>query len=151
MKKLISIGVVVALLALVVLPGVVGADGPSYTPPVTYATIPFAIIQSGFTLVGALIDDVGSVLGLPSWLNSTLLDTVGGWAGGPLTWSVSMVAWGLDLVGEVLGGIQPILTGMKVSLPFNLTDLQSVVNIVVCKLQMAYSNATSNATLPACS
>jgi hypothetical protein len=42
-KKLISIGVALALLTMVVVPGAVAA----YTTPDTYAKVPFAIIQSG--------------------------------------------------------------------------------------------------------
>ena len=67
MKKLISIGVALALLAMVVVPGAVAA----YTPPVTYAKVPFAIIQSGFELIGDLLTATGtSSLGLPTWLNT---------------------------------------------------------------------------------
>lgn len=100
MKKLISIGIVVALLALVVLPAAVAAD--TYTPPTTYAKIPFAIVQSGFHLVGIILTSAGSALGLPTWINADLMDSIGGWAGGPLAWTVDMLAWGVDLVGSII-------------------------------------------------
>ena len=70
MKKLISIGVAVALLAMVVLPVAVAAD-ECYTTPATYAKIPFAIVQSGFQLVGSILTSSGrSTLGLPTWINA---------------------------------------------------------------------------------
>jgi len=99
-KKLISIGVALALLAMVVVPVAAAAD--SYVPPTTYATIPFALVQSGFHLIGIILTSAGSALGLPSWINADLMDSIGGWAGGPLSWTVDMLAWGVDLVGSIL-------------------------------------------------
>jgi hypothetical protein len=119
-KKLISIGIVVALLALVVLPAAVAAD--TYTPPVTFAKIPFAIVQSGFHLVGIILTAAGTALGLPTWINAALLDSIGGWAGGPLAWSVDMLAWGVDLVSSILTPLASTL-GLPTWLPGVLTSL----------------------------
>ena len=149
MKKLISIGVALALVAMVVLPLGVTASG-NYTPPTTYAKIPFAIVQSGINMLGQMLDVVGVTLGMPSWLNATTLDVVAEWAGGPLAWSVDMLAWGLDLVGEVLAGLDPILTAMNVTLPLNLTLMKDLFDMVACKLLMPWNNASSTMNFTPC-
>jgi len=118
--------------------------------PSTYAKIPFAIVQSGFTMLGQILDALGSTLGLPTWLNSTVMDVVGEWVGGPLSWSVDMLAWGLDLAGEVVGGLQPILTAMNVSLPLDLGDLTDLLDIVACKLLMPWNPAASTTNFTPC-
>ena len=97
MKKLISIGVALALLTMAVVPGAVAA----YTPPETYSKVPFAIVQSGFELVGELLDALGGEFGLPEYLDADLMNTIGTWAGGPLSWTVDMLAWGLGLGADV--------------------------------------------------
>ena len=109
-----------ALLAMVVLPVAVAAGG--YVSPTTYAKIPFAIVQSGFTLLGTILDSIGVTLGLPTWLNSGLMNSIGGWAGGPLGWSVDMMAWGLGLGGTVLGTLAVTL-GLPTWLAPLLNDL----------------------------
>lgn len=113
MKKLISIGVVLALLTLVVLPAAVAADD---VLPTTYAKIPFAIVQSGFYMIGCLLPEVADVLtaagygtvggiDLAAVLGSVgpVVNTLGAWAGGPLAWSVDMLGWGLGIVNCILG------------------------------------------------
>jgi len=108
-KKLISIGVALALLSMVVLPTAVAADE---IMPSTYAKIPFAIVQSGFYLVGCLMGDFDTILGaMDVDLGFDLTDltpimlNVGDWAGVPLAWSVDMLAWGVGLVGVVMQGL----------------------------------------------
>jgi hypothetical protein len=103
-KKLISIGVALALLTMAVVPGAVGA----YTEPATFAKIPFAIIQSGLELVGSLLNSLASTLGLPDWLDDVVLE-IAPWAGGPLSWTVDMMAWGIDLGATVLGSLASTL------------------------------------------
>ena len=98
MKKLISIGVALALLTMAVVPGTVAA----YELPATYSKVPFAIIQSGLELVGDLLDILGTELGLPAWLDSNLMDPIAGWAGGPLSWTVDMLAWGIALGADIV-------------------------------------------------
>jgi hypothetical protein len=126
-KKLISIGVALALLTMAVVPAVTAAqcdyDG---IEPDTYAKIPFAILESGFHMVGQLLDVLGPELGLPTWVDSALVDTIGGWAGGPLSWTVDMLGWGLSLVGGILTSLGPTL-----GLPDFLDD---IVNEIACGL-----------------
>jgi len=148
-KKLISIGLALALVAMMVLPLGVTASG-NYTAPTTYAKIPFAIVQSGLNMAGYVLDALGSTLGLPAWLNSSIMDIFAEWAGGPLGWSVDMLAWGLDLVGEVVGAMDPILKAMNVSLPLNLGDLTDLLDLVACKLLMPWNPGSSNMTFDPC-
>ncbi|MFW9835689.1 MAG: hypothetical protein ACFFEK_16925 [Candidatus Thorarchaeota archaeon] len=130
MKKLISIGVVLALLTLAVVPAVTAAqcdypdgDGTGIEPD-TYAKIPFAILEAGFAMVGEILDVLPEDLGLPAFVNSDLVNTIGGFAGGPLSWTVDMLGWGLSLVGSVLGSLAE---------PLGLPDwLEPLVNEIAC-------------------
>ena len=99
MKKLISIGVALALLTMVVVPGTAAA----YTEPATFAKVPFAIIQSGIELAGTLLDQLGAELSLPEWLTSNVTTPIAEWAGGPLAWVVDMLAWGMGVGGDIMG------------------------------------------------
>jgi len=138
-KKLISIGIVLALMAIVVLPiGVAAQCDYDGIVPVTFAKIPFAIVESGFHLVGQILTAAGSALGLPSWINAALIDDIGAWAGGPLGWSVDMLAWGLALVSTVLDPLTATL-----GLP---TWLPGVISDIACGLFTPY---TCNVTGPA--
>jgi hypothetical protein len=132
-KKLISIGVAVALLAMVVVPIGVAA----YTPPATYSKVPFAIVQSGFELIGDLLTALGPDLGLPSYLNESLMNTIGGWAGGPLSWSVDMLAWGFEMGAE-------IWTLVDSTFNIGYPAIGEILTIVSCKLLTCW--ATSNCT-----
>lgn len=104
MKKLISIGVALALLTMVVVPGAVAAQ----IEPDTYAKIPFAIIGSGMELLADIwtIMDPEFEIGMP-WI-ADVLDLAAPWTAGPLAWSVDMLAWGVNLVGQVVAGIPMI-------------------------------------------
>jgi hypothetical protein len=126
-KKLISIGVVLALLAMVVLPCVVGAAD---VVPTTYAKIPFAIVQSGFYMLGCLMGELQPILeaagmSLPLDLSdlAPVLNTLGAWAGGPLSWSVDMLAWGVDIVNCIVGYIAEPL-----GLPAYITDIVGCIS-----------------------
>jgi hypothetical protein len=141
-KKLICIGVALALLAMAV-PGLVAAqcdyDGIA---PTTYAKIPFTIIQSGFHLVGQILDAAGSELGLPAWITPALIDDIGSWAGGPLSWTVDMMAWGLGLVGTILDSLATTL---------GLPDwLAPTVNTIACQLFAPFSCNVTGATFTPC-
>jgi len=127
-KKLISIGVALALLTMVVVPGAAAA----YTTPDTYSKVPFAILQSGFELAGDLLTALGTDLGLPAYLNETLMDTIGGWAGGPLSWTVDMLAWGLEMGGEIWALVD---TTFGIGYP----AIGDVMFIVACKLMTCWS------------
>jgi hypothetical protein len=81
--------------------------------PSTYAKIPFAIVQSGFYLVGCLMGDFQTILtnmgvdlgGINLGDFSGILFKVGDWAGVPLAWSVDMMIAGLSMVQHVVVGI----------------------------------------------
>ncbi len=127
MKKLISIGVALALLAMVVLPVAVGAAN---LQPSTNAKIPFAIVQSGFYLVGCLMGDLdpllsalGMDLGFPLTDLTPIMFKVGDWAGVPLAWSVDMLAWGVGVVGDIVSALGTTL-GLPDWIGTLLTTLQ---------------------------
>ena len=116
---------------MAVVPGVAAAQ---YTEPDTYAKVPFAIIQSGFDLVGTLLETLGPTLGLPEWLDADLMGEIGGWAGGPLSWTVDMLGWGIWLVGDVIGAAGALVEAMGVALPFELTDVAALFSTIACDL-----------------
>ena len=132
MKKLISIGVALAVLALVVLP--IGAAAqceyeygdPAVTVvPDTYAKIPFAILESGLGMVANILAALPTDLGLPTWLPDIVM-AIAPWTGGPLSWTVDMMGWGLSLVGTVLCSI-----GGTLGLPEWIGPL---VNTIACRM-----------------
>ena len=120
MKKLMSIGVALALLTMAVVPAAVAAY--DYDEPDTYAKVPFAIVQSGFDLLSeilpVLLDEFAPDY---DWL-ATLMGPIGEWAGGPLSWTVDMLAWGLDLGGGVVTALAPTL-GLPDWIGDTLTDV----------------------------
>ena len=131
MKKLISIGVALALLTMAILPGAVAAQ---YTEPETYAKVPFAIIQSGLELIGDIIVALEPAgLGLPTWI-ADVTDTIAPWAGGPLSWTVDMLGWGIWLVGDIVGSLDSLVTGMGIDLPFELSEIAGIFNTIACGL-----------------
>jgi hypothetical protein len=145
-KKLISIGVALALLALAVVPGAVAA----YDPPTSYAKIPFAIVQSLFDLGVDLVPAIEAVAGeLPLPLDD-IFTAVGDWAGGPLSWTVDMLAWGLGLGADVVEAADGILTGLGVDLGFPLSDVAGIINIVACGLLTCYATTECTGTFDPC-
>lgn len=128
MKKLISIGVALAVLAMVVLPIGVAAQCPAsnFTYPTTYAKIPFAIIQSGLELLEGMWPDLDAALGIGMPWVGGVLGALGGWAGGPLAWTVDMLGWGMGIVASIVTAIGPTL-----GLPAWIGD---VVNTIVCQI-----------------
>jgi len=143
-KKLISIGVVLALLALVVLPLGVGAAGNPTVVPATYAKIPFAIVQSGFYLIGCTLGSLDTILtGMGVSLPFSLTDlkpimfNLGDWAGVPLAWSVDMMIAGIGLVNDVLGA----LASANLGIPSYVTDL---VGVIYTDLAKCYNPTTCN-------
>ena len=129
MKKLISIGVALALLTMAVMPGVAAAQ---YTEPDTFAKVPFAIIQSGLELVGDVVTALPASMGIPAWI-ADITDTIAPWAGGPLSWTVDMLGWGISLVGDVIGALDPIIAPIA-TLPFDLADLSGIFDTMACGL-----------------
>lgn len=134
MKKLISIGVALALLTMAVVPGAVAA----YEPPPTYAKVPFAIIQSGFELLDTILPDIlGEFAPDLAWVTSLMIP-IGEWAGGPLSWTVDMLAWGMVVAGDLMAIIEPLIGD---ALPI---DLEQLFNTIACDLMMCWS--TTNCT-----
>ena len=133
MKKLISIGVALALLTMAVVPGAVAAQPGNctgnWTYPDTFAKIPFAIVESGLDMVGELLSDpdIALALGLPDFL-APAIGIIAPWVGGPLSWTVDMLGWGLGLVGV-------ILNDADIALALGLPDFVGpLVNLVVCHI-----------------
>lgn len=134
MKKLISIGVALALLAMVVMPGIAAAQCDyNGVEPASFSKVPFAIIQTGIMLLSDIVGAVGDTLGIPAWVGD-VLDSVAPWTGGPLAWTVDMLAWGIVLVGDVLGQLGPILEAAGIALPFDLGELAAIANTIACDL-----------------
>jgi hypothetical protein len=122
-KKLISIGVALALVAMVVLPVAVGAD---YTPTVynsTYSKIPFGILSTGIALLANLTDVLATPLGLPDWLPDAL-NPVADWVGGPFAWLTELTAWSMVTVGDVVAKASGLLSTFGVTI-----DISGISNL----------------------
>jgi len=146
-KKLISIGVALALLTMVVVPGAVAAQDT--IEPATYSKIPFAIIGSGIELAATIwpsLDDALDI-GMP-WIG-TVLGDVAPWTAGPLAWSVDMMAWGVGVAGDVLDGLFAISL-IADALPAGVGDaLVGICNTIACGLVTGWSaNVTGGVFAP---
>jgi hypothetical protein len=136
-KKLISIGVALALLTMVVVPGAVAAQ---YTEPQTYAKIPFAIVASGFQLLENIWPDLDVALGMSMpWLEG-VFGELSDWSYGPLSWTVDMLAWGLGVGGTVIDALSGVI-----SLPFPVGEL---LNSIACSCFAPFGNVTGAAWDP---
>ncbi len=152
MKKLISIGIALALLTMAVVPAAVGADPygeGTYEDPPTYAKVPFAMIASGFALVGNLMGPLepllaGAGVSLPIALEDVgaVTDEVAGWTYGPLSWSVDMMGWGMDLGAGIVGAVGPTL-----GLPEWIGD---VISDIACGLFTPWNEAIDSDTFSPC-
>jgi len=108
-KKLISIGVALALLAMVIVPVAVAAQDYAPEPYTsTYSKIPFGILSTGLTLVADLMETLAPTLGLPDWIPSAI-EPIAGWVGGPFAWLTELTAWSMVTVGDVLAKTSPLL------------------------------------------
>lgn len=107
MKKLISIGVALALLTMAIVP--VAAAAQDYDPPPTYAKTPFAMIASGFQLLANLWPDLDTALGIGMPWVGGVFEELTAWTYGPLSWSVDMLGWGVDLVAGIVDALGPTL------------------------------------------
>ena len=151
MKKLISIGVALALLTMAVVPGAVAAQDPIV--PTTYAKIPFAIIGSGLELAADLWNIIdtpapGLAIGMP-WV-ADVLDTMAPWTAEPLAWTVDMLAWGVGLVADVLGDLFSISL-IADALPAGVGDaLVGVFDTVACGLVQPWSDNITGSEFAPC-
>jgi hypothetical protein len=137
-KKLISIGIALALLAMVVLPGAVAA----YRPPQTYSKVPFAIISSACQMIGDLWPQLASGLGMTGmdWIQD-LLVALTDWTYGPLSWTVDMMAWGVAVGADVMNALSTAIPSLPGWIP-------SLLNTIACDLLVCWSsdNCTGNFT-----
>jgi hypothetical protein len=133
-KKLVSIGVALALLTMVVVPGAVAAQ----IEPDTYAKVPFAIIGSGIELVGDVVEQIPMIAdALPEGLDITAItDLVGPWTAGPLAWTVDMLAWGVHL-GAVIW--EPLDETFGIGMPV----IGDLLEDVACELRVCFSDTCS--------
>ena len=103
MKKLISIGVALALLVTFMVPAAVAADDP----PPTYAKIPFTIMGEGIILIGDLVTMADSKLGLGLGFDvDQFTAPIGAFTQNILGYTVDMLAWGLYVVA---GLAEPVI------------------------------------------
>lgn len=116
MKKLISIGVALALLTMAVVPAAVAAA--DITDPGTYSKTAFGVLGSGIQLVGDIVNSLAVVLdgflpaGLTSVALATIIDDVGSWTGIELAWMTDMTGWSMVAVGDVVSVIKPLAATM---------------------------------------
>ena len=124
MKKIISIGVALALLTMAVVPGVVAADDP----PPTFAKIPFTIVGEGINLIGSLVAMADSKLGLGLGFDVSQFTTpIAEYVQGPLGYTMDMMGWGLDIMVQALDVILPEF------MP-DFAWLGEVLGDIVCKI-----------------
>jgi hypothetical protein len=114
-KKLISIGVALALLTMAVVPAAVAADFPD--DPGAYSKTPFGILGSGVVLVADIVNDLAAVIdgfGLPVAAAdlASVINSVGGWTGEELAWLTDMTGWSMVAVGDVVSVIKPLADTM---------------------------------------
>jgi hypothetical protein len=138
-KKLISIGLVLAILALVVLPVSAAAYTP-YQEPTTYAKIPFAIIAAVFGLLQNVWPALDVALGMDmGWLTDVFGETAD-FTFGPLGWTVDMMAWGLGVGGAVIDSLSAVI-----DLPF---DVGGLLNAIACSMFAPFGNVTGSEFTP---
>ena len=153
MKKLISIGVAIALLTMVVVP--VGVAAQDVEDPGTFSKTPFGILGSGIQLIGDLLGDldpiIGAVADLPIDLAdlAPIMDKVGGWTAVDLAWMTDMTAWSMVLVGDVMKTSVPLLGALGVdeeTLPMG--DVAEMLYVVGARLWDPWGEYAGAAVLP---
>jgi len=153
-KKLISIGVALALLTMVVVPGAVAAQDEIVNPG-TFSKTPFGILGSGIQLIGDLLGDldpiIGAVADLPIDLAdlAPIMDKVGGWTAVDLAWMTDMTAWSMVLVGDVAKSSVGLLGALGVdeeTLPMG--DVAEMLYVVGARLWDPWGEYAGAAVLP---
>ena len=152
MKKLISIGVALALLTMVVVP--VGVAAQDIEDPGTFSKTPFGILGSGIQLVGGIINDLADMIdefGLPIAAVdlASVVNTVGGWTGTDLAWMTDMTAWSMVLVGDVAKTSAPVLEVLGIdaeTLP--VEDIADIFYVVGARLWDPWGEYAGAAVLP---
>ena len=117
MKKLISIGVALALLVTFMVPVAVAAE--EIVDPGTYAKTPFGILGSGIQLVGDILLGLAGVIdpfiedfGMDTADIAGVTDEVGEWTGVNLAWMTDMGGWSMVAVADVFSVITPLAETM---------------------------------------
>ena len=126
MKKLISIGVALALLALLVIPFTVAAADDTPTTA-TYSKIPFGILGEGLnTITDIVVALPASLTGGTdlSWIGS-VITPISGYVEGPLSWLTDLTGWSMVAVGDVVSQADTII-GAVATLPFPLSDVATM-------------------------
>ena len=154
MKKLISIGVALALLTMVVVPVTVAADYPD--DPGAYSKTPFGILGTGIQLIGELLGDLQPILtaadiDLPFDLATftPITNRVGNWTGSNLAWMTDMTAWSMVLVGDVAKTSVPLLAAFGVdeeTLP--VADMADMFYVVAARLWDPWNQFAGTTLLP---
>ena len=147
MKKLISIGVALALLTMVVVPGAVAAQD---IEPTTYAKIPFALIGSGLEMAADLWTELDTALAMDMPWISNVLDIMAPWTAGPLGWTVDMLSWGVSLFGAVLADAQALIVAMGVELPIDLAEVAVLCDTVACGLLQPWAGNITGSDFAPC-
>jgi hypothetical protein len=107
-KKIISIGVALALMTMVVVP--VGASAQTtwtynVTPyNSTYSKIPFGILGTGVELIGDVVNAM-NLTGLPFDV-AAITGMVGPWIEGPFSWLTELTGWTMVALGDVISSVQ---------------------------------------------
>ena len=147
MKKLISIGVALALLVTFMVPVAVGAE--DITDPGAYSKTPFGILGSGIQLVGHIVTDLAAVIdgfGLPVTAAEIagIMDSVGGWTGVNLAWMTDMTGWSMVAVGDVVTVIGPLAATMGFG--DYMKPVADVFYVIGARLFDAWGDITSTGT-----
>jgi len=134
-KKVISIGIALALLIMAVTPAVTAAQ---YTDPETYAKIPFAIVGNMFVLLEDVLialTDGGLLPDTFSWLPD-LMQPIGDFVMGPLSWTVDMLAWGIGGIGgTIFTELDGLLAGLGIDLGgIALAPVGDLLNSLACAM-----------------
>jgi len=152
-KKLISIGVALALLTMVVVP--VGVAAQDVEDPGTFSKTPFGILGSGIQLIGDLLGDLDPIIGAVAELPIDLadlqpiMDKVGGWTAVNLAWMTDMTAWSMVLVGDVAKQSAGLLEALGVdaeTLPIG--DVADILYVVGARLWDPWGEYAGAAVLP---
>ncbi len=112
MRKLISVGVGVAMIVALMLPMAVAGDWPD--DPGAYSKTPFGIMGSVYYLAGDIVIDLSHVLEgvvgdrIPPEDIAATLHTIGDWHAVNLAWSTDMTGWSMVVVGDVLTVLTPL-------------------------------------------
>lgn len=145
MKKLISIGVALALLVMVVVPVSVAAQ--DIENPGTYSKTPFGILGSGVQLVGDIVNAIPLIADMIPFDIAAVTGPVGGYLGDNLAWMTDMTAWSMVLAGDVVKKVDPVIGGV-VELPINLGDVADIFYVVSARLWDPWGEYAGEATLP---